>query len=302
MIGTNGRHLATTLSLYRSGQRDPTTRLSPGEFWRATLTPHGPATLRLRWDPSAPDGDVASDAWGDGAEWLSATVPGLTGVHDAPETYDADHPGAHAVVLRAQHNHPHLRLGASATLYHELLPIIIGQRITGGEAVAQWHRLVRELGEPAPGPLEGLCTPPPPAVLAGRPAWWFHPLGIERKRAEALHTVAKHADRLWEWTTLPPSECAAKLALLPGVGPWTIGSALGPALGDPDAFAIGDYHLKNVVSHALAGEARGTDERMVQLLAPYIGQRGRVVRLLQLDGHSAPKYGPRQRILPMRRW
>ena len=52
------------------------------------------------------------------------------------------------------------------------------------------------------------------------------------------------------------------------------------AMGDPDAVAVGDYHLKNLVVHALAGEPRGTDERMLELLAPYAGQRGRVIRLL----------------------
>ncbi len=76
-------------------------------------------------------------------------------------------------------------------------------------------------------------------------------------------------------------EVEAKLALLPGVGPWTIGSVMASAMGDPDAVAVGDFHLKNLVSYALAGEPRGTDERMLELLAPYAGQRGRVVRLLQ---------------------
>ena len=74
------------------------------------------------------------------------------------------------------------------------------------------------------------------------------------------------------------------------------------AMGDPDAVAVGDFHLKNVVSFNLAGEPRGTDERMLELLAPYEGQRGRVVRLLMLDGKAPPAFGPRQRILPMARW
>ena len=46
------------------------------------------------------------------------------------------------------------------------------------------------------------------------------------------------------------------------------------AMGDPDAVAVGDFHLKNLVSTALAGEPRGTDQRMLELLAPYAGQRG----------------------------
>ncbi len=48
-----------------------------------------------------------------------------------------------------------------------------------------------------------------------------------------------------------------------------------------------------MVAWALAGEARGTDERMLELLEPYRGQRGRVLRLLELAGVRAPRYGPR---------
>jgi 3-methyladenine DNA glycosylase/8-oxoguanine DNA glycosylase len=74
------------------------------------------------------------------------------------------------------------------------------------------------------------------------------------------------------------------------------------ALGEPDAVAVGDYHLKNIVATALAGRPRGTDEQMVDLLEPYRPHRGRVMRLLVLDGHRAPRFGPRQRVLPMHRW
>ena len=114
---------------------------------------------------------------------------------------------AHPAVLRSQRNHPDVRFGASSMLFHELVPTILAQRITAGEAIRQWHRLCRKLGTPAPGPQPaqgpGLLLPPAPAALAGRPAWWFHPLGIEAKRAEALRTVAKHAEKLWAWAELP---------------------------------------------------------------------------------------------------
>ncbi len=65
------------------------------------------------------------------------------------------------------------------------------------------------------------------------------------------------------------------------------------ALGDPDAVSVGDFHLKNLVSWALAGEPRGTDDRMLELLAPYEGRRAHVVRLLELSGLRPPSYGPR---------
>ena len=65
------------------------------------------------------------------------------------------------------------------------------------------------------------------------------------------------------------------------------------ALGDTDAVSVGDFHLPNLVAFALAGEPRGTDARMLELLEPYRDQRARVVRLLELSGIRAPRYGPR---------
>lgn len=285
------RTLAATLRAYRFGGGDPTTRIGAGVFARATLTPHGSGTLWLDWR----DGTMVAQAWGPGAEWLLDGVDALTGAADPGHRFE----GAHPVVQRAQRNHPDVRFGASRLLYHELLPVILGQRITAGEAVRQWRHLVHRLGRPAPGPLQ-LRLPPEPAELAGRPAWWFHPMGIEARRAEALRTVARHAHRLAEWSEHP--DPGPLLRQLPGIGQWTVGSVLALSHADPDAVAVGDYHLKNVVVHALTGRPRGTDEEMLDLLAPYAGQRGRVVRLLELDGHRAPVFGPRQRVLPTNRW
>jgi hypothetical protein len=284
--------LAATLAAYRYGRADPTTRLTDGQWWRATFTPQGPGTLHLDWR----DGTLRAKAWGDGGEWLLESVPALTGALDPGHTFEDAHP----VVMRAQRNHPCLRFGASGTLYHELLPNVLGQRVTGGEAVAQWRQLVERLGAPAPGPDPTLRLPPTPAALLGRSAWWYHPLGVEAKRAETLRQVARHAHHLFAWALLP--DPAARLRLIPGVGQWTIGSVLPSAVADPDAVAVGDFHLKNIVTHAFTGRSRGTDDDMMRLLEPYAGQRGRVVRLLLLDGHRAPKFGPRQRVLPLKRW
>jgi 3-methyladenine DNA glycosylase/8-oxoguanine DNA glycosylase len=69
------------------------------------------------------------------------------------------------------------------------------------------------------------------------------------------------------------------------------------ALGDPDAVSVGDYHLPSQVAWALAGERSGTDDRMLELLEPYRGHRGRVLRLLAAGGVFPPRRGPR---MPLR--
>ena len=299
------RDHAATLSPFRHGSADPTTWLdrvgrgdrSAGRFVRATLTPDGPATVLVAWEP---DGVLDAETWGPGADWLLARVPFMIG--DADEGAEHLECDPHPVVARAARNGRHHRYGASGSIYHEILPTIIEQRITTVEAKRQWSLLCRELGEAAPGPFTGLRLPPCPTVLVRQPSWWFHPLGIERARAHPLIEVARHASKLWRWADLDPTEAARLLRLIPGIGVWTTGVALGPAMGDPDSVPVGDYHVKNVVAHALAGEARATDERMLELLSPYAGQRGRVVRWLRSDGHAAPKFGARQRILPMARW
>jgi 3-methyladenine DNA glycosylase/8-oxoguanine DNA glycosylase len=86
---------------------------------------------------------------------------------------------------------------------------------------------------------------------------------------------------------------------VPGIGPWTAAEVGVRALGDPDAVSVGDFHLPNLVAYALAREPRGTDARMLELLEPYRGQRARVVRLLELSGIQAPRYGPRLAIQPI---
>ncbi len=297
--------LGATLGWYRHGGGDPTTWLdnvgrgttNSGRFVRATWTPDGPATVMIRWGPDSP---LSAEAWGPGGDWLLARVPAMIGdLDDGAPHLELDR---HPVVAATARANRHVRFGASATLYHELLPTIIEQRITSGEAKQQWSRLCQELSDSAPGPFARLLLPPAPDVLRRQPSWWFHPLGIERKRAQPLIEVARHASKMWEWAELEATETARMLRLIPGIGVWTVGCVLAPALGDTDAVPVGDYHVKNIVAWNLANEARASDERMLALLAPYAGQRGRVVQAIMRHGNGAPKFGPKQRILPMSRW
>jgi 3-methyladenine DNA glycosylase/8-oxoguanine DNA glycosylase len=96
----------------------------------------------------------------------------------------------------------------------------------------------------------------------------------------------------------PPREAAlasayAALRSFSGIGAWTAAEVGFRAFGDADAVSIGDFHIPNMVCWALAREPRGTDDRMLELLEPYRGQRARVTRYLELGGFAAPRYGPR---------
>lgn len=265
-------------------------------MWRATLTPDGPATVRISHATSR---SPQAHTYGEGAEWLAARAHDLYGLSDSIPFITA----RHDTVATAQRTFGQLPMGRSHVPYHELLPAVLGQRVTGLEAHREWNVLVRRHGCRAPGPVDDLWVPPHPDELTSLPYTTLHTYGIEKKRADALRAVAKHAHflhRLAE-SSLHAHELTQKLQLIPGVGVWTAAVAGGLAFGDPDALQVGDFHVKNTVAYALTGAIRGTDEEMIQSMAPYAGHRHRVVRWLQLSGMKAPARGPRQRIVSITR-
>lgn len=91
------------------------------------------------------------------------------------------------------------------------------------------------------------------------------------------------------------------LQQVPGVGPWTAASALGFRLGRPDPLILGDVSLPHAVCWALAGEARGSDERMAALLGQFPGQAFSVIRLVHAARIEAPRRSHRRQIVFGRR-
>jgi 3-methyladenine DNA glycosylase/8-oxoguanine DNA glycosylase len=281
--------LDLTLSPLRRGGGDPTTRAErAGVWWRATLTPAGPACARYAYAAEG-GGAVAVAAWGPGAEWCLASAPELLGARDSLEGFT---PAAGGLVARLHHAMPGLRICRSLAVFEALVPSVLEQKVTGLEARAAYRGIVRAWGAPAPGPAR-LRLPPPAALLAVTPYWEWHRFGVERRRATAIRGAAACARRIDETTGMAPAAAQRRLRALPGIGPWTAAEVALVALGDADAVSLADFHLPHLVSWALAGEPRGSDERMLELLAPYPGHRGRVIRLLARSGLWPPRRGPR---------
>ena len=274
--------LGRTLRPLRHGLGDRTVRLLPGEAWLAARTPDGTATVRLQRTGSM----VEAQAWGDGAQRLLESVPGLIGEEDEPDRLIARHP----IVRELQRRYAGLKLPRTGRVLHALVPSVFEQKITGTEAFRAYAALLRVHGEPAPGP-GGLLLPPDPTRLASLPYHAYHPIGLERRRAEVVRRAAARA--AWLESSATAAEATKRLTSLDGIGPWTAAEVVRTAFGDPDAVSVGDYHLPSVVAWALAGERRADDARMLELLEPYRGQRGRVQRLLEVGRVFPPRRGPR---------
>ncbi len=260
--------------------------------WRTARTAEGPGTQHLWVDPA--DGAVHAEGWGPGADWLQATLPDLLGASDT--TFDGFEP-AHPVVRDAWRRHQGWRVPRTGLVWEALVPTVLEQKVTGGEARDAWRTLVRTLGEPAPGPVDarppGLYVVPEPAVWAQVPSWDWHRAGVGPERSRTIVGAARRAAALERTLALPLEQVEKALRVLPGVGVWTAAEVRQRAFGDPDAVSVGDFHLAGQVIFALTGEMEGDDARMLELLEPWGGHRYRVVRMIELSGISKPRRGPR---------
>ncbi len=278
--------LRATLGPLARGRHDPAHRFDAGRFWWACSTPAGDGTLALH----ARGPQVHAQAWGDGGDWLLDRVPALLGAGDDWSQLDVSAvPVLHAV----RRSRPGLRLAYTGLVMDALVPAVLEQKVTGQEARRSWRLLLTRFGTAAPGPAADLRVPPSPRALLDLPTWEWHRLGVDLKRQRTIRAAAGVAGRVEEAAAMSPDAAIARLLLIPGVGLWTAAETLQRAIGHPDAVSVGDYHLPNMVVHVLTGRARGSDEEMLALLAPWSGHRQRVMRLIELTGNAAPRFGPR---------
>jgi AraC family transcriptional regulator of adaptative response / DNA-3-methyladenine glycosylase II len=121
---------------------------------------------------------------------------------------------------------------------------VLGQQVSTAAARTHAGRLVTALGEPVTDPDGGLTHlfPGPAALAAVDP----DTLGFPQARRTTLTTLA--ATLATGDIDLGPgsdwAQARARLAELPGLGPWTIETVAMRALGDPDAFTPTDLGVR----------------------------------------------------------
>jgi 3-methyladenine DNA glycosylase/8-oxoguanine DNA glycosylase len=267
--------LDETLRFLPMGSYDPSSRRGPGVSWKAARTPQGPVTLELRCEADA----VVARAFGPGAEWVLDRAAALLGLGDDPGAF-VPPPGRLATLARRGRG---LHLSRSPFVFDALIAVILQQRVAFRDAARAYRSITASVGTKAPGP-PGLQLPPSPRDWLALSSEDFRRAGVDGQRAQALRMAARHARAIDATLDATPAEARARLAAVPGCGPWTVEMTMGFGFGDPDAVILGDSNLPRLVAWALAGETKADDARMQELLEPYRGHRFRLVRLLFAAG------------------
>jgi 3-methyladenine DNA glycosylase/8-oxoguanine DNA glycosylase len=283
--------LSAILRPLRRGYGDPTFRVDASGVWRTLRSPGGAATLHLAPVASG----IEARAWGPGAEWAIGGVPELLGAGDDWDGFDVS---GNPFLAGSLHRNPGLRLLRTRQVFEMMLAAILEQKVTGKQARQSWRLLLAKYGEAAPGPAPaGLRVFPAAEVWRRIPSWEWHRAGVGPERAAAAvraAAVAASLERTLERGRGGP-EVERALRSIPGVGVWTAAETMQRAHGDPDSPSVGDYHLPALVGWALVGSPVD-DDGMLDLLAPWLGHRQRVMRLIESSGMAKPRFGPRMTV------
>jgi len=241
-------------------------RVTGSTYARTIRAPGGPGLIELTLPKAAAPGARP----GPGHVLLRTRLPGLRGVGPVVSRcrqlldLDAD-AGAIGAALAGDDllaplvaARPGLRVPGTYDGFELAVRAVLGQQVSVPAARTLAGRLADRFGarlETAEGS---------PSVLFPRPADLadadLSGLGLTTSRQATLRALAAAAaDGTLELDHgADPQETAARLAELPGIGPWTISYILMRAVRDPDAFPAADLGLRRALGH-LGGTAGRSD-------------------------------------------
>ncbi len=266
--------LGATFHMQLIGKFDPTGSRRGRALRKVHLDARGNVVV---WRFTQLDSGLRIEVDGDDGSLLESFV-GQFPLRDGAEEFEPEHPLLSRLARRLRG----LRILRVPWVFDVAAGSILQQRVRWQEGYRDFRKVALKFGVRVPG---GAAFPSS-ARLAEIPVARIEALGIDPKRAFALHRLAvADARRVFLRMDADSTQAVRRLLSIRGIGQWTAGRVAGLGYGDPDAVIVGDLHMPSMVTAALAGEPEGTDERMLELLAPYAGQRFRVLRQLLWAGH-----------------
>ncbi|HUZ43661.1 MAG TPA: DNA-3-methyladenine glycosylase 2 family protein [Acidimicrobiales bacterium] len=231
-----------------------------GAYRRVLDLPRGPATVTLSPRPD----HIACRLWLDDLRDLTTAIARCRRLLDL----DADPQAVDAALARDEKlapltaKTPGQRVPRSVDESEMALRSVLGQQVSTAAARTHAGRLVAGYGTPVTDPEDGGLThtfPPAarlaevdPNALAMPEARRRSFLSLARALADGTLQLGPGADR---------TQARGRLGELPGLGPWTIEIIAMRALGDPDAFPVGDLGVRKAAAPA------GLPDRVPALLS-----------------------------------
>jgi AraC family transcriptional regulator, regulatory protein of adaptative response / DNA-3-methyladenine glycosylase II len=219
-----------------------------GAYRRTLRLPHGHAIVALRPEPDHVSCQLSLTDLRDLASAISRCRRLLD--LDADPVAIADLLSADVVLAPLVGKAPGRRVPRTVDADEFALRAVLGQQVSAAAARTHAGRLVAAYGEPVADPDGGLSGLfPDPATLAAADP---DKIAMPRSRRESFAALAaalatKQIDLSvgGDW-----HEARARLAAIPGLGPWTIETIAMRALGDPDAFPAADLGVRAAAREA----------------------------------------------------
>lgn len=232
-------------------------KVEKGEYQRVAYFTNGPETyvygwVRVKNRPDKNALDVTVDAS------LLSVLPKVVARVRHLFDLSCDPMAVHEVLAAMNEINPALcvagtRLPGCFDAFEMAVRAVLGQQITVKAAKTLAARMAGRFGVPVNTGIDGLthAFPSPEAIMAMGDSIGDHlgPLGITGARAKTILALAqaiKNGGVEFGANARPETEME-KLAVLPGIGPWTANYIAMRAMGWPDAFPHTDYGIKKAL-------------------------------------------------------
>ncbi len=213
-----------------------------GAYRRTLRLPHGHGIVALRPAPDHVSCQLTLTDLRDLASAISRCRRLLD--LDADPQAVADLLGADEVLAPLVRKAPGRRVPRTVDAAELALRAVLGQQVSTAAARAHAGRLAQAFGDPVEDPGGGLTRLFPAVDVLATAGEADLALPSSRRKSFASLAAALAAGRVDLSVGCDWNESRLRLAMLPGLGPWTIETIAMRALGDPDAFPADDLGVR----------------------------------------------------------